>query len=95
MTMRIQLLCNIEALVAAYSGPVRNSVARVLRTLGLGTNESYNIGRTVAAKSNFTIDTYDRVVQAFSDAWPDDRPWPAGIERPEPTGRSASSDVAA
>lgn len=31
--------------------------------------------------SGFTVKTYDRVVQWFSDNWPDGAEWPPSIER--------------
>jgi hypothetical protein len=95
MTMRIRLLNNIEALAAAFSGPVPNSVVRVLLTVGLDGYAAKNMAKTVANKSGFHIDTYDRAVQAFSDAWPEYLAWPEGIDRPEPSERPESKDAAA
>ena len=31
-----------------------------------------------------TVRTYNRVLQWFSDNWPENLPWPADIPRPEP-----------
>jgi hypothetical protein len=33
---------------------------------------------------DFKISTYDRLVQWFSQNWPDDLQWPVGLERPRP-----------
>lgn len=35
---------------------------------------------------SFQIGTYNRVVAWFSDRWPEDAEWPAGISRPDRSG---------
>jgi hypothetical protein len=39
--------------------------------------------RLAAAEVTFTIRKYDGVLQWFSDNWPADADWPAGILRPQ------------
>ena len=34
---------------------------------------------------NCRTDTYERVLQWFSDNWPEPPEWPQGVPRPEPT----------
>lgn len=34
---------------------------------------------------DFQVRTFDRWVQKYSDAWPEDLPWPVDIERPPVT----------
>lgn len=45
--------------------------------------------------ASFTVKTYDRALQFFSDNWPKRMPWPDGIERPEPALASEPAEVAA
>ena len=56
----------------------------------------WRVGHLSANRGSFFVDlqnqrrhcqtnTYERVIQWFSDHWPADEPWPADIPRPEPT----------
>ncbi|WP_018261334.1 hypothetical protein [Methylobacterium sp. WSM2598] len=47
-----------------------------------------------APAASFRIRTYDRACQWFADHWPADVPWPAGVERPEPTPTPAEAGAA-
>lgn len=38
--------------------------------------------KNIEAGKGFTIDTYAKVMQWFSDNWPADLEWPVGIDRP-------------
>ncbi|MEJ0017498.1 MAG: hypothetical protein WDN25_13225 [Acetobacteraceae bacterium] len=38
----------------------------------------------VAEGGSMTMRNYQRCLQWFSDHWPADLPWPAGVERPVP-----------
>ena len=44
-------------------------------------NHGARIGR-IRAGAGFTVDTYTRAIQWFSDHWPTDLPWPPDIPRP-------------
>lgn len=94
--MRDTLITNIETLVAAYGGHIPITVGRALKAIGLGHSDVSHIRRVVAERLNFTINTYDLVVQAFSDSWPANVAWPDGIDRPPPaTGDGQQDDTAA
>ena len=41
-----------------------------------------------------TLGTYERVVQWFSDYWPDDLEWPADIPRPAPRAGAEPGEAA-
>lgn len=43
-----------------------------------------NLVSAIRAGAGFTVDTYDEVVQDFSNYWPAGLPWPADIDRPAP-----------
>lgn len=36
------------------------------------------------AQVDFKVGTYDKAAARFSALWPEDREWPAGIDRPQP-----------
>lgn len=95
MSMRETLLSNIGRLIAAYSGPISNSPGRVLRSVGMSQTDASHVARLLSSQSNFTVETYDRCVQAFSDVWPHYLPWPDGIERPTRRAAGRSDDSAA
>lgn len=44
----------------------------------------------LAAGQGFTVKTYDRVIQWFSDNWPADLDWPSEVQRPAPSLAEAS-----
>lgn len=95
MSMRDTLIHNIEALVAAYGGHIPISVSRALKAIGMKQYDASHISRVVANRSNFTIELYDRVIQAFSDAWPKGVSWPDGVDRPAATDAAERSDDSA
>lgn len=85
MSTKENLISNIEKLLAAYGGPVKVSLNRAMLSIGLSRSHATQVGRLISRRSGFSIDFYDRVVQAFSDAWPTYLPWPEGVVRPEPS----------
>ena len=44
--------------------------------------------------AKFQFDTYQRVMQWFSDHWPSDAAWPEGIHRPAPNLVASAEDAA-
>lgn len=38
----------------------------------------------VAGEGDVTTGTYEKAMRWFSENWPDDRPWPDGVDRPSP-----------
>lgn len=49
-------------------------------------NDARFLDRVEGGKS-FTVKTFDRAIQWFSDNWPDDAVWPAHVSRPFLTSR--------
>lgn len=47
-------------------------------------NDNTVFGRLAAARLGFGIKTYDKLVQWFSDNWPQDLEWPEDVPRPIP-----------
>lgn len=68
-------------LAAIYSSAVS---AGTLPTLGKQIMSDTKFFRRIAAGENFTARTFDKVVQWFSDNWPDDPAceWPKDLPRP-------------
>lgn len=54
-----------------------------------------NLIEKIRSGAGFTVDTYDEVIQRFSNYWPAGLPWPADIERPEPVSLIEPESVAA
>ncbi len=52
--------------------------------LGKASLRDHTFFRRIEQGENFTVKTFDKVVQWFSDHWPSDANWPADIPRPEP-----------
>lgn len=53
----------------------------------------FNDGKTIDAilrrNADITTDRFERAMQWFSDNWPHDASWPAGVSRPLPVKESA------
>lgn len=55
--------------------------------------QSEFFGRISRGKAvDFKISTYDRLITWFSDNWPDELPWPVGLERPTVRQQHESMD---
>lgn len=80
-----RLAINLMRLAEAYRARVPQSLATLSRTMARDT--ALLDGLATSGVYNFTIRKYDATVQAFSNHWPDDLPWPDGIERPEQTDK--------
>lgn len=46
----------------------------------------------VWAGGDIKAGSYDKWIRAFSDAWPDDLPWPDGVPRPPRTISASASE---
>lgn len=70
-----------------------NNVTRP--SLGLEILRDNTFFRRISDGQGFTVRTYDRVVQWFSDRWPADADWPVEIERPktEPAPTAAPAEA--
>ena len=64
----------------------------------------WRVGHLTANRGSFFVDlqncrrhcqtnTYSRVLQWFSDNWPEDKPWPEDIPRPEPRVQKEGAGV--
>ena len=88
MSMKKRLgsnLLRLTALIAPALG--RTEWAAMKHVAGhAGVLERIRRGR------GFSVDTYDEVVQKFSNQWPSGLIWPADIERPDPQ-MTASQDA--
>ena len=51
--------------------------------IGKAALRDHTFFRRVEAGENFTVKTFDRAVQWFSDHWFESAEWPEGIERPK------------
>ena len=47
----------------------------------------------IESGQGFTVKTYDRAMQWFSDNWPEDAEWPAGVERPFRSEETTETEV--
>jgi hypothetical protein len=54
-------------------------------------NDNTVFGRLEAAEIGFGVRTYDRLVQYFSDHWPDDAEWPVDVTRPVTTAQNVQA----
>lgn len=45
----------------------------------------------IEAGAGFNIKTFDRLIQWFSDNWPEGKSWPADIDRPAPSNTEAAA----
>ncbi len=77
--METVLRANLAALLAEYSLRAEATAAMVGRQ-ALNDNTFFT---RLGAGANFTVRTYDRLVQWFSDRWPEGLEWPRDIERPK------------
>jgi hypothetical protein len=73
-TLRSQLLC----LADAFSG----ATFMTRPSIGKAALNDNTFFRRVEAGDNFTVKTFARLVQWFSDNWPETTPWPNDIARP-------------
>ena len=46
----------------------------------------------IESGQTFTVKTYDRAVQWFSDNWPENATWPADVKRPSTDGKVRPDD---
>lgn len=76
------LIERFKAVAEAYKQARGLSTARVSALVfGDGTKLSHILGRD----ADLTTSRFERSMQWFSDHWPEDVEWPAGIPRPNPT----------
>lgn len=80
MSMKIRLGDNILRLLALIAPTFGRTEWGAMQLI----TGKPNLIATLRAGSGFNVDTYDEVVQAFSNRWPAALPWPDDIERPEP-----------
>ncbi len=59
--------------------------------LGKASLRDHTFFRRIEQGENFTVKTFDKVVQWFSDHWPEDATWPSDIPRPEQSADDARS----
>ena len=85
MTHREVLL----TLFKCYCSRVNLSQARVST---LVFNHGGRIDR-IRAGRDFTIGSYERALRWFSEHWPEELPWPAGIERPLRVGQGGEENA--
>jgi hypothetical protein len=74
MDYRQQLLC----LASAYRAATGRSEARVATIV----HNQGTFFRRIAGGAGCSVDTYLKFKQWFSDNWPEEVPWPEGVDRP-------------
>lgn len=80
-TIRTQLL-----LLATTFAGVSQSTLPTIGRLALNDNTFFH---RLKSGDGFTVRTADKLLQWFSDNWPENTEWPEGIERPVKTGVAA------
>lgn len=83
----MDLKSSLLALADRYCEATKLSRARVSTLIA---NDGKFLGR-IEGKSGFTISTFERAVQWFSDHWPADTAWPEGVTRPAPANASEAA----
>lgn len=82
---RDRLTRNLIKIVESYAEHTGMAIVTALgRVAGMTHLSSIWTGGDVKAG------TYDKVVQEFANAWPDDLPWPDGVGRPPRSNRDAA-----
>jgi hypothetical protein len=76
--MEQELISNLSAVFAAFKTVSRLEPSTIwMRAVG-----DARFMRRISAGSGFTVRTYDRALNWFSDNWPCGAEWPAGVARP-------------
>ena len=87
-----------EVLLTLFECYCRRAKLSQARVSTLVFNHGGRIAR-IRAGRDFTIGSYVRALRWFSNHWPEELPWPAGIERPSRAGlrgeAAATGQVAA
>jgi hypothetical protein len=83
--MEDTLRAHILSLAAAFEQATGSS----WRTIGKVAMNDNTFFVRIGRGDGFTIRTFDRILQWFSDNWPENAEWPEGIERPVRTGVAA------
>jgi len=83
-TLRAQLL-KLADIFETAAGVTKPSVGK----LALGDNTFF---RRIAAGDNFTIKTFDKIVQWFAENWPEAADWPSDLARPVLSRAGAPSE---
>ncbi len=87
-----------EVLLTLFECYCRRAKLSQARVSTLVFNHGGRIAR-IRAGRDFTIGSYVRALRWFSHHWPEELPWPAGIERPPRAGQrgeaAATGQVAA
>lgn len=86
-TLRQHLL-DLGAAYCAETGYASKTVAQ--KACG-----DFRFFERVQSGASFTVKTYDRALQFFSDNWPRRMPWPDAIERPAPIEPARETEAAA
>lgn len=85
--MEETLRSHLHLLATRYAETLGVSVASV----GKAALRDNTFFQRIEAGEGFTIRTFDRALQWFSDNWPSDTPWPSDIPRPAPAAQEAAA----
>jgi hypothetical protein len=78
--MQDELISHMQACLAAYVAATGKSKSWIIAR---ATGGDYNFFKRFAdPDASFTVRKYDEVMRWFSDNWPENRQWPAGVPRP-------------
>lgn len=78
MPLEPRLRAHLKRLFETYAAKVGGAYSTISARVS-GDARFYD--NLCVGKVGFTVKRYDIIVANFSNAWPDDLPWPEGIER--------------